>query len=520
MRYRVWGCVVGLSLGCGDDTTNATGTEGSGDDSSTSGSATSSATSTATTMATSGATGDTTQGPSTDTTAAETTGETDPDTGVATSTGTSTGSDSGTTGDSDSDGDSGTTTGSGVADCYAPVDHPYDGALCGTAANPCTIELDEVVHGVGSFRNDAPGITHDDDCAPQVLYSVAQGGYFGYLAARTGPNAWDVANVPDPMATGNLVWDTTTGTTQVLVDDGAFGLHLSTYDGVGFVGGVDPGGMHNLRGTGVEGLGYGTLVVGAETSFADSTYLAYDGAWGSTVIQGQSTAVAAGVALDDAPHLAFWSSFNGTWQLFWGYPDNADVEGVLPLGSNSLQVSTLSLEVVGLGEGTPYIVAARQQPVSFLHEVVLAHRTAVPSWQVDVVASEDPAMNDTCDFPPLVAGEQCAYDYVRYRPLDVVASQGGDVRVLYAEDHFMGDLQAECMPAPVPFCAWVPLADASTFSTWIAAYDGAGFEHTLVLDDRRITSLDTSLDANGDIHVAAYVEGAGGSTVQYVRLGG
>ena len=515
LRRLSWGLTLGLSLGCGDDTTTATGTEGSGDGSSTSGSATTTATTAptggSTTMATSDATTDTTGGPGTSaTTAVDSTGATDPDTGA-----TSTGSDSGSTGDS-----GGESTGSGVADCYAPVDHPYAGALCGTAANPCTVEVDEVVHGVGSFRNDAPGVTHDDECAPQVLYSVAEGGYFGYLALRTGPNAWDVANVPDPMATGNVVWDTTTDTTQVLVDDGAFGLHLSTFDGVGFVGGLDPGGMHNLRGAGVAGLGYGHLVVGAVDASGDSTYLAYDGAWASVVGQGQSAAAVAGVALDDAPHLAFWSAFNGTWQLFWSYPDDPSTEGVLPLGSNVLEVSTLALEVVGLGEGTPYILAARQQPITFLHEIVLAHRTAAPSWEVDLVASENPAMNDTCDFSPLFDGEQCNYDYLRYRPLDVVASQGGDVRVLYAEDHWVGTLQGQCMMGPVPFCDWVQVADTSTFSTWVAAWDGAGFDHTLLLDDRRIASLDTSLDANGDIHVAAYVDAAGGTTVQYLRVGG
>lgn len=520
--------VVGaFGVGCGDDTTSATGTEDGSDGTSTAGSATSDATTSptteSTTIATSGATSASSGGvDSSSSDGWETTGTTGSasatDSGTRTATGTDS-SDSGATTGTDSGTSSGSDTG-GLADCYAPIDHPYDGALCGTMANPCAIEVDEVVHGVASFRNDAPGVTHDDGCDPQVLYSVAEGGYFGYLAVRTGANAWDTNGTPDPMATGNVVWDTTTDTTQILVDDGAFGLHLSTFDGAGFAGGANPVGMFNLRGTGVDGLGDGELVVGAVDSDADVRHLSYDGAWGGWEGQGQSTATAAGVALDGAPHLALWSAFNGTWQLFWAYPDGPTTEGVLPLGSNVLDISTLGLEVVGLGQGTPYIVAARQQPVTFLHEVVLAHRTAVPAWQIDVVASEDPLANDTCDLAPAFDGQQCNYDYVRYRPLDVVASQGGDVRVLYAEDHFVGTLQGQCMMGPIPFCEWNTLADNSIFTTWVAAFDGAGFEHTVLLDDRRIVSLDTSLDATGDVHVAAYVAGAGGTTVDYLRVGG
>ena len=99
-------------------------------------------------------------------------------------------------------------------------------------------------------------------------------------------------------------------------------------------------------------------------------------------------------------------------------------------------------------------------------------------------------------------------------------SQNGDVRVLYAEDHFVGTLQAQCMMGPIPFCEWMTLADNSDYTTWVAAFDGLGFEHTMLLDDRRIVSLDTSLDATGDIHVAAYVQAAGGTTVDYLRVGG
>ena len=129
-------------------------------------------------------------------------------------------------------------------------------------------------------------------------------------------------------------------------------------------------------------------------------------------------------------------------------------------------------------------------------------------------------MNETCDIPAAFDGQTCDYDYLRVRPLGIAASQGGDVRVLYAEDHFIGTLAATCMPGPpFPMRFWMPQSDASEFATWIAAPDAnGGWDSQVLLNDRRIVGTDTSLDGEGALHVAAYVEARGGWVVDDLRV--
>lgn len=406
-------------------------------------------------------------------------------------------------------------TGSGFVDCYEEGVHPYGGALCGPGVAPCEV-AEEVVDPMPVFRNGAPAITHDSDCSPQVFFSRAQGGFSGMLAVHDDAGSWTLHPAPEPTAQPGVAYDAIAGNTQVVMYDGAFGVHLATWDG-GFVDGEDLPGAHSLRTQGVASLGDGVLQLGVSTQAGSGVaHAEYDGAsWTTTPIATNAEWVGAGIGAGGEPQITYWGSGGGTWELFWHDALAETTELVVPYGSNTLDVGDHRIAVVG---DAPRIVASRRQP-NGLHEVVLATRTAPNDWAVDVLVSEDSTGEETCMTAPSFEGQTCDYDFIRYRPLDLVASQGGDVRVYFAEDHNIGTLVAECLAMPFPVCFWAPQSDVSEFTVLLAAPDGAGgFDTAPLIIGGRVVAMEHSLDAGGTTHVAAYIDEDEGSTVSYFRV--
>ena len=420
------------------------------------------------------------------------------------------------TGEESSSGEEGSTdTGMMAEGCYDPMVYPYAGSLCGPAGSPCSVIINEELDGP-HFRNDAPSVTLDSDCEPQVLYSVAEGGFNGHFARRTGPDTWDDQLTPFDIATGGAVYDPTTGDTLTVTDDGAFGIQVWRWDGGWTMEDViDP---YHLNTHGVGHRGDGTVHTALRTDGSDLRHGLWDGAFAfdDFGVQAQSASIAVGPG--GTPHVAFWRS-NAGWEMWWG--TTGQTELVAPGLTSALELSQRAVAVVDDGgDGVPHLTFATQTAPDGLHEVVHATRTGPGTWEVTPVASEDPAMNTQCNSMPFGPGEQCMYDYVRVRPLDIVASDGGDVRVLFARDHFEGTLQSNCMPGPGGgFCTWQPFITNDTSDLHIAWPDPTGgFAETVLVSDTWVRSMTAQVDIDGQVHIAAYV-GQGNTSLRYFRVG-
>lgn len=494
------------ALACGDDTTSTSAS----DSGSTSGSSTDTTSGDASTSDETDSVGGTTTSSSSGPDSTSTSADSSSSSGVA----ADTGSDSSSAG-SESSGDASTgSTGGELTGCYDPNGHPYGGTLCGPGGAPCEVS-EQVVDPISGFRNGSPSITHDGDCSPQVFYSFAEGGFTGTLAVRDGDGGWTLNVVPEAVARPGVVFNAAEETTQLVMDDGAFGVHHYTWDGA-FGAGETLDGQHGIRSQGVAGIGDGVLEIGLSTPTGSAAvYGTFDGGWSTSAVQDDATWIGAEVSATGDPQLSFWSSAGGSWAMFWHDPLADVTEEVVAHGSGVLGEGT---NILGIIDDAPQILLALTQPNGLL-EVAVASRQAADDWAVDSIVAEDPTGEQTCGLIPNVAGQTCDFDFVRYRPLGLVVSQGGDVRAYYAEDHNIGTLVSECFKAPFPMCFWSPMSDESEYTVFMAAPSGDGaFESQPLISDRRVLGMDTSLDAFGVTHVAAYVADGDGSSVSYFSV--
>jgi len=497
-------CLATVLTACGDDSTGAS-EESSSEATSVDSTSDADATNTLTNTVTDASVDDSSSGddPTTTTDATTSTTATSDDTTTGT---TETATDT-TSGDS-------STTDTGVVEgnCYDPATHPWAGALCGSAALPCTILVDEPVDPFSYHRNGSPAVTHDDQCTPHVLYSVAENGYFGHLATRTGVDDWPNVSVPVELALGGVAWDTALDATRVLACDGAFHVTQHVYDGAQWFDLPDIAGQYLLRASGVASLGQGVLHVGVLSSTDTATYARYDGnGWATSPYQ-SGTRVATAVSPADDAHVTYFATpAVDNWYLMYVAAPDADPEIAVDYGSPSLDIG---IQAVATVDTTPHAVLARRSDGD-LHEIVHTRRLGPGSWLTAVVIAEDDTNAMLCEYEPMFDGELCEFDYVRYRPLGIATSHGGDVRLFYAEDHYIGSFEATC---EMFGCFWQEYSNESVYSTWIAAPNDDGYDRTMLLD-RRIEELDLDVDGEGHIHVAAYVEAPGGLVVDYLLLG-
>lgn len=445
--------------------------------------------------------------------------------GETTSSGSSTTGATGSSSSSGSSGSSGTssTTGdTGGVDIACVDDNlPYAGPLCGPPGQPCTLSADEAVEAAHHFRNEAPAIAFNAACDPEVAFSIAEGGYFGYFARRVGVDSWSTEATPFPLARVALAHEPAGDAPLALAYDGAFGTSLWRREAGQWKSIAPLPGKNIASARGFARAPMGPLHAAVVADDGAVRHAIHDGAWQSTAIGGDAPASAA-VALDPAgdPHLTFWSSKNLTWELYYAAPPEPP-ELVFPLGSNVLELQQHGIAVVP-GDGNPldaapYVLAARQL-AGGLHELVLAHRISQQKWIVEVVIAEDDKDAKLCDGEPEGPGDTCDYDYVRYRPLAVVASAGGDVRFFYLQHHHVGTLVAQCQMMPMPVCAWAPQSDTSTAELRIGWPTDQGPKWAALAEDVFITDATATVDAAGRIHIAAYEsENQDGLMVRYLR---
>jgi hypothetical protein len=402
-------------------------------------------------------------------------------------------------------------------DCYDPTTHPWAGSLCGGAGSPCSVLVDEAVDPDGYFRNDAPSVTHDDECTPTVMFSVAEGGFFGYLSTRTGADAWTEVETPTGLAAGAVAWDTNLDVLRILEGDGSTNIDHHTYDGAAFAAEPAlPDGEYSLDGRAAASLGNGRWHV-ATSSYGGAAYrygLFDGGSWMITNMV-RSAELATAVSDVDEAHVGYYSGEGSDgWQYYYVAAPDGTPEVVFDYGSNALDAKGATIVTVG---SQPHVIAQRllgRDRFETYLEIVYAVRNAANDWTVLTLAADEPGSNHACG-KPQVDGEMCNYEVGGHRPLGIVASHGGDVRLLWAEDHYAGTLVATCDVD----CEWETASDTSEFTMWMSTPTDDGFVDQPVLD-RNVVSLDAEVDGTGRIHIATYERSdSDGMTVGYLLLG-
>jgi len=398
---------------------------------------------------------------------------------------------------------------------------PYAGPLCGPDEQPCEVTIDEAVEAEHHFRNESPAVTFDNLCDPQVLFSVAEGGYHGYFAARDGDASWPTAATPFPIARVGLAYDHDAEQTLALTYNGAFGTSLWSRD-------QDWEELAPLPGKQIASAhGFardpaGPLHAAVVTDGNAPRYAMYDGGWMTDDLGDQAPASAA-LALDgdSNPHMTFWSSTDLTWKLYYTAPPEAPEE-ILALGSNVLNIQRQGVAAIP-GDGDPLATSALSlaaiQQLGGLHELVLSARLGPDKWTTETIIAENDDEAQLCQTEPLEPGQTCDYDYTRYLPLEIVSSAGGDARFFYRYTRYVGTLVAECVQMPFPICNWVPLSDENEAELRIGWPTEEGPAWTTLISDAFFTDMTAVIDAQGRIHIAAYdTENTGETMVRYLRI--
>lgn len=419
-----------------------------------------------------------------------------------------------TSSSSTSDGaDSTSTTGFDFGACYDPQTHPWSGALCGSLATPCVVQLDERVDEHSDAL--AHGITLDDDCNPHVIYSHYGKSFDGFFASRSAAGDWSSVDMPGAVAGGAIAWDTEIDVLRLLAYDGAGTISQLLYDGdISELPGLSlDDGLYVLQARGAASLGHGTWHVGlkilSDSIAEDVTYARFDGdAWTRAAV-GPGYIPSVAVTAADVAHLGYFQVGDTGFEL--AYLETGDAPTTIAGAGDGTYVA------LGLAGDIPHLffegVGAQPNERRIALASAARPNPRPDQWSVSTVAV---STDDGCAAPTF-EGQTCELDYFVYRPLALVASGGGDIRLLYGEDHHLGSLLAEC--DDMTGCEWTTEADEIEALTWIAAPRGDAFEASVLLE-RRAVAVDAAIDGAGTMHLVVTTETDGVATIDYVRLGG
>lgn len=395
----------------------------------------------------------------------------------------------------------------------------FDGTFC---EGGCTVGLDELLPVDPGFRNGSPALALDPDCDPQILFSLAEGGYSGFHGIRRD-DGWAVSPTPAGFARASYVLDDA-GIGYSLTGGGAFELW-------GHAFGLGTRGWSSLPAIGFEGhTRAGNLIMGERGSVqgtvvdrSGNLYLMTLGelAWASTPtgISTSSTAFRTSPGDSGTPHVTTFSTADGAWQLEWWTPDTG-AEVAAPLGSSSLgavaQAFDLAVGASNRGNpgGVPHILLGREGDTACNQPMSVVSRNADGTWSEASIPTIPDATCDRCDRMADGPGDVCEYDWVDFMPFAVLVSQGGDVAALYTRRHWTGTQVAECDGR---FCFWAGGSSENTSDLYLAR---PSFRSPVLLmeDDAWFSDGRTMVDSLGRIHIAAYDQGTTRLTVRYVRL--
>ena len=342
-----------------------------------------------------------------------------------------------------------------------------------------------------------------------MLYSLAEGGYFGTLGRRVAADSWDTWTPDVPVAVGGIGYDATSGEVHLFMDDGAFGMHHAVWDGDLSASDTNPG-MYSFRAQGVSDRFDGIFAVAASPAGGTVSLNIYEDGWDSNpLVAGSRPATA--TAPDGTIHVTFWDAMGAEgWILYWRNPESEEIEVVTPLGSNLLD----QFHFMAASDDAIHIAYANEGGTEIRYA-----EYGGDEWMFELITSNAGAPEVQCLFDPVDEFDTCDYDYTRLRNLGIVASANGDVRMLVQRSRFVGSLVAECFMGGPGGCFWMTGSTADEHAVEII--DPLPEEPVIqaLIEGAHLYGVDTSLDAQGNIHIAAYQAQGDGSTVEYWLVG-
>lgn len=426
-----------------------------------------------------------------------------------------------TTGPSDTTATSGADDSTGADDessgsTGAPDDVCEDGrveAPCGPATQPCSVVADELIAETPRTEYWAPAIAASVDCDPQVHYTTLGAPMNGHLASRDDDGTW--SSEPTPFAWIRQLERDPDGQSSVAIggednpdlwawDDGWVLQAAAPGDSPWWATGAGTNGAMYLAARDMDVLQLHTWVPEMPGTF--TTMVLDEGPTSSLGLGGGTTGT-----------VAWWSGSADGWTL-----RSSD-------GSGPPQVIDTAFPgtAIAVADGGEHLLYTASTGLGAPTEVRYAERLPSGVWSIDILIADDPDGVTCGPTMPTSSGDTCDYDYTRVRVHDIVTSDDGDVRVLFTEDHFVGQAVAstDCpgpgaSPIPLPFW-WCPEGSITTrlFVGWPDGAGGVAFES--VSEDHRVRSLDADLDAGGGINIAALVNDEDdnvGTSVRYMRL--
>jgi hypothetical protein len=375
----------------------------------------------------------------------------------------------------------------------------FPGTLCGRAAQPCTVEVNELVLQNNNLMP-LVALELDDAGAPIGTYSTNLGSFVGHFIRRTGAAQWSDEKLPVPVAEaalGRLGADPC-----LYVDDGAMHQRILRRDSAGWsVVDVLPGEGWGGAPGGMAVDQAGCLHVREHFSTSSGEQAAYGlrsatGSWTFTPLaNGQSDGPIA-LAPGGTPHLVFWGTLTPTssHSLLW-VASPGKPESVLP-SLSSMTPYTIGLAVTGDDAGTPHIFVQRDL-ADETRELTLASRGTDAKWSLQSIASAPPSSTG-CP-KPTGPGQTCSYDrsFIRLLALVPAASVDG-LRFLYAKINEKAQLTSSCIGGPNCFWQGDPVQKGTIF---IAASSGGNVEQTVVVDGLVGGHASAAVDAQGRVHV-------------------
>jgi hypothetical protein len=259
-----------------------------------------------------------------------------------------------------------------------------------------------------------------------------------------------------------------------------------------------------------------------------AAYALRETSWETTVVStANSNASYAPIALSPGgdPHMLFWEVVGTGWVLQWAQAAETK-ETALDIQSNMLTAPQSFITVTDADaenpKGRPHILGFQSIGLG-LAEVVYVTRDGANNWLTYTVIADDDSGEETCSQKPQSAEATCTANFTRHKPVGIISSGNGDVRVFYVKTHWGGDLTAKCNEAggPGPYCYWsmAPTPDASTLRmAWLT---NNFFAVVDVADKVLPSGANVRLGTDGRIHLAVYDAFASlsKSEVRYLVIG-
>lgn len=369
---------------------------------------------------------------------------------------------------------------------------------------------DETLASPPSFRNDRPAVGVQADGTVNIAYSVAENGYHGFWAERTG-TTWAEAATPFDIATAGIAYDAD-GSPLVIAYGGAGDTGIWRRSSTSWTPYANPvgyaGGSSSTFARASDGTLHGLFTPSG--NYVEIGYATYDGtAWSYERVGDVANFVsAAGLALaqNDAPHVVFWDSDaeNG-WKLQYRAPNGQVSTGYVP-GTWMLDSPWVDMAA---DAGAPMAIVDPQRHGA-RYEVAALVGKQTPFTEIVIATGTEATV---CGEPTGV----CNVDYEQVYPVAVATDASGGAWWAWSRVHVVGTYVAVCQDM---YCTWDGGAVAVDGDLSVSCMDDQS-----VLHERRI--LDVYGPGSGDmtvvgdtLHLATYDwdPASGDSVVRYTQV--